>query len=76
MRKPKRYRFNGLMVRMLREQMELKPHELAAKANITVRALYNIEHGKSSNPRLLTMGLIAEALDLEVHQLIFKVPTV
>ena len=72
--KARQFKFNGLMVRMLREQMKLRPHELAKLSGLTVRAIYNIEHGRSPNPRLSTMAALAQALGVEVQQLIFEVP--
>jgi len=73
--KARQFKFNGLMVRMLREQMKLRPHELAKLTGLTTRAIYNIEHGRSPNPRLATMAALAQALGVELQQLIFKVPT-
>ena len=72
--KARQFKFNGLMVRMLREQMKLSPQQLADLAGISLRSLYNIEHGRSPNPRLATMAALAQALRIGVHQLIFEVP--
>ena len=72
--KARQFKFNGLMVRMLREQMKLRPRDLAQITGLTVRAIYNIEHGRSPNPRLATMAALAQALGIEVQQLIFEVP--
>lgn len=72
--KARQFKFNGLMVRMLREQMKLRPHDLAELTGLTTRAIYNIEHGRSPNPRLSTMAALAQALRIGVHQLIFEVP--
>ena len=72
--KARQFKFNGLMVRMLREQMKLRPRDLAQITGLTVRAIYNIEHGRSPNPRLATMAALAQALGVEVQQLIFEVP--
>ena len=72
--KARQFKFNGLMVRMLREQMKLRPRDLARITGLTVRAIYNIEHGRSPNPRLATMAALAQALRIPVEQLIFKVP--
>ena len=70
----RQFKFNGLMVRMLREQMKLRPRDLAQITGLTVRAIYNIEHGRSPNPRLATMAALAQALHIGVQQLIFEVP--
>ena len=70
----RQFKFNGLMVRMLREQMKLRPRDLAQITGLTVRAIYNIEHGRSPNPRLATMAALAQALHIPVGQLIFEVP--
>lgn len=72
--KARQFKFNGLMVRMLREQMKLRPRDLAQITGLTVRAIYNIEHGRSPNPRLATMAALAQALHIHVGQLIFEVP--
>ena len=72
--KARQFKFNGLMVRMLREQMKLRSRDLAQITGLTVRAIYNIEHGRSPNPRLATMAALAQALGVEVQQLIFEVP--
>ena len=72
--KARQFKFNGLMVRMLREQMKLRPHDLAELTGLTTRAIYNIEHGRSPNPRLSTMAALAQALRIPVEQLIFEVP--
>ena len=72
--KARQFKFNGLMVRMLREQMKLRPRDLAQITGLAVRAIYNIEHGLSPNPRLATMAALAQALHIPVEQLIFEVP--
>ena len=72
--KARQFKLNGLMVRMLREQMKLRPRDLAQITGLTVRAIYNIEHGRSPNPRLATMAALAQALHIPVGQLIFEVP--
>ena len=72
--KARQFKFNGLMVKMLREQMKLRPCDLAQLTGLTVRAIYNIEHGRSPNPRLATMAALAQALHIPVGQLIFEVP--
>ncbi len=72
--KARQFKFNGLMVKMLREQMKLRPYDLAQITGLTVRAIYNIEHGRSPNPRLATMAALAQALRIPVGQLIFEVP--
>ena len=72
--KPRQFKFNGLMVKMLRTQMKLRPRDLAQITGLTVRAIYNIEHGRSPNPRLATMAALAQALHIGVQQLIFEVP--
>ena len=72
--KARQFKFNGLMVKMLRRQMKLRPSDLARLTGLTVRAIYNIEHGRSPNPRLATMAALAQALRIPVEQLIFEVP--
>ena len=70
----RQFKFNGLMVKMLREQMKLRPCDLARLTGLNVRAIYNIDHGRSPNPRLATMAALAQALRIPVEQLIFEVP--
>ena len=72
--KARQFKFNGLMVKMLREQMKLRPSDLAKLTGLNVRAIYNIEHNRSPNPRLATMAALAQALRIPVEQLIFEVP--
>ena len=72
--KARQFKFNGLMVKMLREQMKLRPRDLAQITGLSVRAIYNVEHGRSPNPRLATMAALAQALHIPVEQLIFEVP--
>ena len=72
--KARQFKFNGLMVKMLREQMKLRPCDLAQLTGLNIRAIYNIEHGRSPNPRLATMAALAQALRIPVEQLIFEVP--
>ena len=72
--KARQFKFNGLMVKMLREQMKLRPRDLAQITGLTVRAIYNIEHGRSPNPRLASMASLGQALHVPVAQLIFEVP--
>ena len=72
--KARQFKFNGLMAKMLREQMKLRPCDLARLTGLNVRAIYDIEHGRSPNPRLATMAALAQALRIPVGQLIFEVP--
>lgn len=69
------HKLNGLMVKMLREQMKMSPDELASLTGLSLRTLYNIEHGRTPNPRLATIAALSQALGVEIQQLIFKVPT-
>ena len=70
-----KYKLNGLMVKMLREQAKLHPQVIADRSGLSLRTLYNIEHGRTPNPRLATIAALAQALDIKIEQLIFKVPT-
>ena len=72
--KARQFKLNGLMVRMLRKHMKLRPCDLARLTGLNVRAIYDIEHGRSPNPRLATMAALAQALRIPVGQLIFEVP--
>ena len=72
--KPRQFKFNGLMVKMLRNQMKLSSSQLASQTGLTSRQIRLVESGKVRDPRLSTMCALAQALGVEVHQLIFEVP--
>ena len=72
--KPRQFKFNGLMVRMLRNQMKLSSSQLASQTGLTSRQIRLVESGKVRDPRLSTMCALAQALGVEVQQLIFEVP--
>ncbi len=69
------FKFNGLMVKMLRKQMGISYRELAKRSGLEPRHVLLIESGKIRDPRLSTMCALSQALSIEVQQLIFKVPT-
>lgn len=73
MKRPK-YKFNGLLVKMLRIQLGISRVQLADTAGVSRKGLYNIEEGKSPNPRLAMIAALAEALDIEIQDLFYKVP--
>ena len=72
--KPRQFKFNGLMVKMLRNQMKLSSSQLASQTGLTSRQIRLVESGKVRDPRLSTMCALAQALGVEVQQLIFEVP--
>jgi transcriptional regulator with XRE-family HTH domain len=72
--KARQFKFNGLMVRMLREHMGLSTTELANRTGLSTANILSIEAGKNRDPRLSTMCALAQALGVEVQQLIFEVP--
>ena len=72
--KPRQFKFNGLMVKMLRNQMKLSSSQLASRTGLTSRQIRLVESGKVRDPRLSTMCALAHALEVEVQQLIFEVP--
>jgi transcriptional regulator with XRE-family HTH domain len=72
--KARQFKFNGLMVRMLRERMGLSYRGLADRTGLSARNVLLIEAGKTRDPRLSTMCALAQALNVEVQQLIFEVP--
>ena len=72
--KPRQFKFNGLMVKMLRHQMGIGNRELAERTGLTPRQILLIESGRIRDPRLSTMCAIAQELDIPVEQLIFEVP--
>lgn len=69
------FKFNGLMVKMLRRQMGIGYRELAKRSGLTERQILLIESGRTRDPRLSTMCALSQALGIEVQQLIFKVPS-
>ena len=73
--KAREFKFNGLMVKMLRKQMGINSRELAERSGLAPRHVLLIESGKIRDPRLSTMCALSQALGIEVQQLIFKVPT-
>ena len=72
--KPRQFKFNGLMVKMLRNHMKLSSSQLAIQTGLTSRQIRLVESGKVRDPRLSTMCALAHALEVEVQQLIFEVP--
>ena len=72
--KARQFKFNGLMVRMLREQMKLTSCQLASRTGLSPNYILLVETGKVRDPRLSTMCALAQALGVEVQQLIFEVP--
>lgn len=73
--KAREFKFNGLMVKMLRKQMGIGYRELAKRSGLTERQILLIESGRIRDPRLSTMCALAQTLHIPVEQLIFKVPT-
>jgi transcriptional regulator with XRE-family HTH domain len=55
----------GLWVRRQREENGLSVADLAEAARISLPALYNIESGRSANPRLETRNRLTKALKVE-----------
>ena len=72
--KVRQFKFNGLMVKMLRRQMGIGYRELAKRSVLTERQILLIESGRTRDPRLSTMCAIAQELSIPVEQLIFEVP--
>ena len=72
--KARQFKFNGLMVKMLRRQMGIGYRELAKRTGLTERQILLIESGRTRDPRLSTMCAIAKGLSIPVEQLIFEVP--
>ena len=72
--KARQFKFNGLMVKMLRKQMGIGYRELAKRSGLTERQILLIESGRTRDPRLSTMCAIAQELNIPVEQLIFEVP--
>lgn len=62
------------MVRMLRKHMKLSFRQLASRTGLSPNYILLVETGKVRDPRLSTMCALAQALGVEVQQLIFEVP--
>ena len=62
------------MVRMLRKHMGLSFRGLASRTGLSPNYILLVETGKVRDPRLSTMCALAQALGVEVQQLIFEVP--
>ena len=73
--KARQFKFNGLMVKMVRREMGIGYREFAKRIGMEPRHILLIESGKIRDPRLSTMCAIAQGLNLPVQQLIFEVPT-
>lgn len=71
-----KYKLNGLMVRMVRIQLKMSVGELARRTGLTKRTVQHIEHNRSPNPRLHTIGALSEVLGVDIHQLILKIPKI
>lgn len=72
--KARQFKFNGLMVRMLRKHMKLSFRQLASRTGLSTKHILLVETGKIRDPHLSTMCALAQALGVEVQQLIFEVP--
>ena len=72
--KARQFKFNGLMVHMLRKHMGLSFRGLASRTGLSPNYILLVETGKVRDPRLSTMCALAQALGVEVQQLIFEVP--
>lgn len=72
--KARQFKFNGLMVSMLRKHMKLSFRQLASRTGLSPNYILLVETGKVRDPRLSTMCALAQALEVEVQQLIFEVP--
>lgn len=59
----------GINVRNRRHLLKLSQEELADRAQLDRKTIGNIETGKA-NPELLTMELIATALDTSISELL------
>ncbi|MBE2180807.1 MAG: helix-turn-helix domain-containing protein [Chthoniobacterales bacterium] len=56
----------GIWLRQRREAKGLTPQQLAEQAGVSFPQIYNIESGRSRNPRDATRNRLAKALDEEV----------
>jgi transcriptional regulator with XRE-family HTH domain len=62
----------GERVRRLRKRAKLTQQELAGKAGISLSNLAQIEQGQKVDPRVSTITALAEALGVDVNELLFN----
>ncbi|PYU13118.1 MAG: XRE family transcriptional regulator [Acidobacteria bacterium] len=60
----------GARIRRLRLQRELTQEELAREVGLTTHTIWRLENDHSFNPRLQTLRAIAEALGVDVSDLL------
>src|SRR6266540_6436657 len=58
----------GTLLRQYRVAVGLTQEALAARANLSARAISDLERGLSRVPRFDTLALLAEAMDLSAAQ--------
>ncbi|WP_411108871.1 helix-turn-helix domain-containing protein [Streptomyces sp. c-19] len=54
----------GILLRRLREEADLTQEQVAERSGVSVRTIRRLESGRSSNHRMGTVNLLADALDL------------
>jgi transcriptional regulator with XRE-family HTH domain len=62
----------GERVKRLRKRAGMTQQELAGKAGISLSNLAQIEQGQKTDPRISTVTALAEALGVDVNQLLFN----
>lgn len=60
-----------MRIKSIRKQLNMSQVELADKSGITQAYLSALENGVKRNPSLKTLGSIANALDVQVTELIY-----
>jgi transcriptional regulator with XRE-family HTH domain len=60
----------GARIRRLRLQRELTQEELAREVGLTTHTIWRLENDHAFNPRLQTLRAIAEALGVDVSDLL------
>lgn len=58
----------GIFIKKLRKEEKMTREELAKKADITARTIYNIENGVYV-PRIPVLARVARALDMNILEL-------
>lgn len=71
-----KFRVNGTMIRMVRQQLKLSREDLVDKTGLCMNTLVCLENGTTKYPSVVTIAALAEALNLKIDQLVYKVPTV
>ena len=66
--------FNGAQARSFKQGKQIRMAKLADDADVTVRYLSDLEHGKKRNPSAVCVYRISRALDVPMEKLMQVLP--